>query len=107
MFFNAKKETIFGLSGLGDLMLTCNSAKSRNTNFGIKIANIKHENFEKELDKNAITEGYYTAKATIKIASENNIDMPILESVFNILYNEFNIEDEINKLMARPLTIEN
>jgi len=106
MFFKSKQETIFGLSGLGDLMLTCNSAKSRNTNFGIKIANIKHKNFEKELDKNAITEGYYTSKAAIKIASENNIEMPILESVFNILYNEFDIEEEIKKLMARPLTIE-
>ena len=107
MFFKSKKETIFGLSGLGDLILTCNSKKSRNTNFGIKIANIKHKNFEKELDKNAITEGYYTTKAAIKIASENNIEMPILESVFNILFNEFVIEDEINKLMSRPLIIEN
>jgi glycerol-3-phosphate dehydrogenase (NAD(P)+) len=107
LFFKSKKETLFGLSGLGDLMLTCNSSKSRNTNFGIKIANIKHKNFEKELDKNAITEGYFTAKAAIKIASENGIEMPILESVFNILYNGFDIEDEINKLMSRPLTIEN
>ena len=107
LFFKSKKETLFGLSGLGDLMLTCNSSKSRNTNFGIKIANIKHKNFEKELDKNAITEGYFTAKAAIKIASENRIEMPILESVFNILYNGFDIEDEINKLMSRPLTIEN
>ena len=106
-FFKSKKETLFGLSGLGDLMLTCNSSKSRNTNFGIKIANIKHKNFEKELDKNAITEGYFTAMAAIKIASENRIEMPILESVFNILYNGFDIEDEINKLMSRPLTIEN
>ena len=105
--FKSKKETLFGLSGLGDLMLTCNSSKSRNTNFGIKIANIKHNNFEKELDKNAITEGYFTAKAAIKIATENGIEMPILESVFNILYNGFDIEDEINKLMSRPLTIEN
>ena len=107
LFFKSKKETLFGLSGLGDLMLTCNSSKSRNTNFGIKIANIKHKNFEKELDKNAITEGYFTVKAAIKIASENHIEMPILESVFNILYNGFDIEDEINKLMSRPLTIEN
>ena len=88
-------------------MLTCNSSKSRNTNFGIKIANIKHKNFERELNKNAITEGYYTVKAAKKIASENNIEMPILQSVFNILYNGFDIEDEINKLMSRPLTIEN
>ena len=107
LFFKSKKETLFGLSGLGDLMLTCNSSKSRNTNFGIKIANIKHKNFEKELDENAITEGYFTAKAAIKIAFDNHIEMPILESVFNILYNGFDIEDEINKLMSRPLTIEN
>ena len=43
----------------------------------------------------------------INIISENNIEMPILQSVFNILYNGFDIEDEINKLMSRPLTIEN
>ena len=53
-----------------------------------------------------IRDRFYTAKAAIKIASENNIEMPILESVFNILYNEFDIEEEINKLMSRPLTIE-
>ena len=50
---------------------------------------------------------YGTTKAALKIASNNNIEMPILESVFNILYNGFDIEDEINKLMSRPLTIEN
>ncbi len=72
-----------------------------------KIANTKPENYTDILKSQQITEGYYTAKAAKKIASENNIEMPILQSVFNILYNGFDIEDEINKLMSRPLTIEN
>ena len=102
-FFKAKKETIFGLSGMGDLMLTCNSPKSRNTNFGLKIASSKPENYKEILNEQQITEGYYTVKAVKLIADKHNIDMPIMNSVFNILYNQHDIKHEINDLMNRPL----
>ena len=105
-FFKAKKETIFGLSGMGDLMLTCNSSKSRNTNFGLKIASSKPENYDDILNEQQITEGYYTVKAVKLISDKHNIDMPIMNSVFNILYNKHDIKHEINDLMNRPLTEE-
>ena len=105
-YFNAKKETIFGLSGLGDLMLTCNSSKSRNTNFGMKIANTKNENYEDILNSQQITEGYYTVKAVKLISDKNNIDMPIMNSVYSILYKHHDIKSEISDLMNRPLTEE-
>jgi glycerol-3-phosphate dehydrogenase len=50
-----------------------------------------------------LQKGTLQLRQAIKIASENGIEMPILESVFNILYNGFDIEDEINKLMSRPV----
>jgi len=105
-YFRAKKETLFGLSGLGDLILTCNSSKSRNTEFGIKIANTKPENYIDILKSQQITEGYYTVKAVNIISEKNSINMPIMKSVYNILHNHHNIEKEIEELLSRPLTEE-
>ena len=98
----AKKETIFGLSGLGDLMLTCSSLKSRNTKFGQLISSSNNPNIEDILNSQQITEGYYTVKAVKKIADAKKIEMPIMNSIFNILYNNYNITEVINKLLERP-----
>ena len=102
----AKSDTLLGLSGLGDLILTCNSLKSRNTKFGNLIASQQQISIEEHLKAKETTEGYYTVKAVKKIADEKNIDMPIMEAVYNILYNHSSINDEINKLLNRPLTDE-
>jgi glycerol-3-phosphate dehydrogenase (NAD(P)+) len=102
----AKQQTIFGLSGLGDLILTCNSLKSRNTNFGQMLSNISKPDFEDILKSQEITEGYYTVKAVKQITDEKKIDMPIMQSVYNILYNFHSIKDEINNLLERPITDE-
>ena len=104
--FGANQDTIFGLSGLGDLILTCNSTKSRNTNFGNIIATSKILNFEEILKSNEITEGYFTVKAVNNLAEEKKIDMPIMKSIYNILYNNYSIEEELNKLLGRPITDE-
>ena len=98
----ADKETIFGLSGLGDLILTCNSIKSRNTKFGHLISSNNTTNFQEILKSQQITEGYFTVSAVYKIAKNENIDMPIMKSIYNILYNKYSIKDEINKLLERP-----
>ena len=100
--FKANKNTLFGLSGLGDLILTCNSESSRNTQFGIKIASAKNENYSDLLKSQEVTEGYYTVEA-VTIFQKNNIEMPIMESVYNILYNQHNLKDELTKLLNRPL----
>ena len=102
----AKNETIFGLSGLGDLILTCNSIKSRNTKFGQLISSMKNPDFAVILKSQQITEGYFTIKAVKKIADEKKIEMPIMQTLFNILYNNFSIKEEIDVLLGRPLTNE-
>ena len=105
-FFKAKSDTLFGLSGLGDLILTCNSLKSRNTTFGNLIASQQQISIEEHLKSLETTEGYFTAKAVKKIAEEKKITMPIMEAIYNILYNHRSITDEIKKLLDRPATDE-
>ena len=99
----AKQQTIFGLSGLGDLILTCNSLKSRNTKFGHLISSVNTPNIEHILKSQEVTEGYSTVKAVKKISDNKNIDMPIMNSIYNILYNNLSIKDEIKELLERPI----
>ena len=101
--FKANKNTLFGLSGLGDLILTCGSHSSRNTQFGIKIASSKYENFSDLIQSQEVTEGYYTVEAVYNISKKNEIEMPIMESVYNILYNKYDLKEELIKLLNRPL----
>ena len=104
--FKADKNTLFGLSGLGDLILTCSSTNSRNTQFGIKLASSKYNNFLDLLQSQEVTEGYYTVKAVYNISKNKKIDMPIMESVYNILYKQHDLKVEISNLLNRPLTDE-
>ena len=99
-------NTLFGLSGLGDLILTCNSLKSRNTHFGYLIASQQKISIEDHLKSQATTEGYFTVKAVKKIAEEKKVNMPIMEAIYNILHNKNSITDEINQLLNRPITEE-
>ena len=101
--FGADKNTLFGLSGLGDLILTCGSSSSRNTQFGIKIASSKYDNFTDLLQSQEVTEGYYTVEAVYNIAKNKKIDMPIMEAIYNIIYKRYDLKDEIIKLLSRPL----
>ena len=98
-----KEKTIFGLSGLGDLILTCNSFKSRNTIFGKLLTSVNTPDIDDILNSQQITEGYYTIKAVKKISDIKKINMPILNSIYNILYNKYSIKDEINNLLERPI----
>ena len=104
--FKADKNTLFGLSGLGDLILTCSSKNSRNTQFGIKLASSKYDNFLDLLKSQEVTEGYYTVKAVYNISQKKNIDMPIMESVYNILYKQHDLKEELSNLLSRPITEE-
>ena len=86
----AKKQTIFGLSGLGDLMLTCSSLKSRNTKFGQLISSTNNPDIDDILKSQQITEGYYTVKAVKNIADDKKIEMPIMNAIYSILYSQYN-----------------
>ena len=101
-----KKETLFGLSGLGDLILTCNSLKSRNANFGYLISSRPQVTIEDHLKSQETTEGYYTVVALKKIADKEKIAMPIMEAIYNILHGNASISEQIQKLLDRPETNE-
>ena len=98
----ADPNTLFGLSGLGDLILTCNSLKSRNSYFGYLISSQPKISIEEHLKSQETTEGYFTIKAVKKIANEKKVDMPIMNAVYNILYENSDIKNEIENLLERP-----
>ena len=86
----------------GDLILTCNSLKSRNTSFGHLISSQPKVSITEHLKYLETTEGYFTVQAIHNIAQEKNIKMPIADSIYRILFEKVSIENEINQLLQRP-----
>ena len=101
-----KSETLSGLSGLGDLILTCSSTNSRNMSLGYALGEGK--TIKEVLDqRNSVTEGVYTASAIADIAEAKGIDLPICTSVHAIISGKMAVDDAINALLTRPLRREN
>ena len=97
-----KKESIFGLSGVGDILLTCSSEVSRNFTLGKAIGQAKDLNTIIN-NNNTIAEGYFTTKAIYNLVKSKNIDAPILNSIYRVLYKDANPRDEASSLLNRPL----
>ena len=101
----ARPETLIGLSGLGDLILTCGSPQSRNMSLGRALG--RGETLTQALaGKLAVTEGVYTAAAVRRIADDKSIDMPICAAVCDIIDGRTSVKDAIGQLMQRPLKAE-
>ena len=101
----ARPETFLGLSGLGDLTLTCNSIQSRN--FSLGVARGKGESLNEILAKrHNVTEGVATAAAVLDFAKKHAVDMPICAAVNQTLHEGVSVKDTIDALMSRPLTQE-
>jgi glycerol-3-phosphate dehydrogenase (NAD(P)+) len=101
----ARPETMLGLSGLGDLILTCGSAQSRNMSLGRALG--LGEKLEHVLaGRVSVTEGVYTAAAVARIAAAKGIEMPIVEAVNAILEGRATVDDAIAQLMRRPFKAE-
>ena len=101
----ADSKTFYGLSGIGDLLLTCSSKKSRNFLFGYNIG--KGHNPSKLMQNiNTTAEGVFTVPVTIEIANEKNIELPIISSINDIIYNSKSVEATINNLLLRPIKFE-
>jgi glycerol-3-phosphate dehydrogenase (NAD(P)+) len=101
----ARRGTLHGLSGLGDLLLTCSSAQSRNYSFGLAIG--KGVSVAQALAQSrGVVEGAATAAAAAGLAQRYRIDMPITLAVHNIVDQRTNPEDVIRALLARPATTE-
>lgn len=101
----ARAETLLGLSGLGDLILTCGSPQSRNMSLGRGLGEGK--SLASILgSRTAVTEGVYTAAAVVRLAREKGVEMPIAEAVHAIIEGRISVEDAITALMLRPLKAE-
>ena len=93
----ARAETLAGLSGLGDLILTCTSAQSRNFRFGQAMGQ------EAAFDPTITVEGAATAVAVAKIAQRDGIEMPITQMIAALMAQEITLRQAIQALMSRPL----
>lgn len=98
----AKRETLMGMCGVGDLMLTCSSMQSRNYSLGIQIG--EGRSLQDILgERKAVTEGVHTAKALTVMSRKHAVDMPISEAVNNCLNEGMDIDDTIDAMLERPL----
>ena len=96
----ARPETFAGLSGVGDLIVTCTSMHSRNRRAGILIGQGKSlEETLKEV--HMVVEGVNTASAAFELAEKMNVSMPITEEACNILYKNKSPRDAVHSLMTR------
>lgn len=97
----AREETLSGLSGLGDLILTCNSAQSRNMSLGMALGQGK--SLEEVLgSRRSVSEGVFTAAAVAARARELKIEMPICEAVHAVVSGVLDVDTAIQGLLARP-----
>lgn len=101
----AKPETLRGLSGLGDMILTCGSPQSRNMSLGLALGEGKTLN-EILGARSSVTEGVYTAGVVVELARKYDIEMPICETVYDITANGADIDDAIAALLNRPIAAE-
>jgi len=102
LHFGGNEETLSGLAGFGDLVLTSSSSNSRNFQVGFKIG--KGENLKTIIgNMNMVAEGVYTLRAVYKISKERKISMPIAEALYKILYKKMDLNKAIEKLMIREL----
>ncbi|MEL6859258.1 MAG: NAD(P)H-dependent glycerol-3-phosphate dehydrogenase [Pseudomonadota bacterium] len=96
-----KPETLAGLCGLGDLVLTCSSPQSRNMSFGLALG--RGQTADDILKaRNAVTEGYATAPALVTLAQRHSVEMPICEAVHAILSDQVTVPEAMTTLLARP-----
>lgn len=90
-------KTLLQPAGVGDLFLTCSSEKSRNFRFGLAIG--KAGKFEKTPE--FLCEGYFAVEAIVKLAIQQKIEMPICNSVFEVIYNKNGVYEQIDRLLER------
>ena len=96
----ARPETLMGLSGLGDLILTCSSAQSRNLSYGIALGG------GESLDGRPLAEGVATARIAAQVAARLGIEAPIITATAAILDGQLSVTEAVSALLSRPLKSE-
>jgi glycerol-3-phosphate dehydrogenase (NAD(P)+) len=94
-------ETMMGLSGFGDLILTCSTPQSRNFSFGVNLG--RGEAIADIHGKTGLAEGAFTAPVLLDMARERDVDMPIATAVADILAGRLSVDEAIESLLARPV----
>ncbi len=101
----SQKDTLLGMCGIGDLMLTCSSMQSRNYSLGYALG--QGDSLEDILGaRNAVTEGVHSAQSTLALAKKHAVDMPITEAVNKCLNEGMAIDDAIEEMLNRPFKYE-
>src|SRR3954447_2763593 len=99
--FGAKRETLAGLSGLGDLVLTCSSTSSRNYSLGVGLGQGRSA-AELLADRRTVAEGAFTAPVLARLARDKGIDMPIVDAVDSLIGGRANVDAVLGALLSRP-----
>ena len=97
----ARRETLSGLSGLGDLVLTCSSTSSRNYSLGKGIGEGRPA-ADLLADRQTVAEGAFTAPVLAQIARREGIDMPIVEAVADLIAGRCSVDAVLEALLSRP-----
>lgn len=98
-----QRQTLLGMCGVGDLMLTCSSMQSRNCSLGTLLGQGK--TLDEILEsRNSVTEGVHTAEAVLKLAKANAVDMPVCAAVNRLLSGGASIDDVVEEMLSRPFT---
>jgi glycerol-3-phosphate dehydrogenase (NAD(P)+) len=101
--FGARPETLTGLSGFGDLVLTCSTPQSRNFSFGVDLAKGIPP---AKAGGGKLAEGAFTAPVLLEMAAEKKVEMPISNAVAAVLADMMNVDEAIESLLNRPLKAE-
>jgi glycerol-3-phosphate dehydrogenase (NAD(P)+) len=102
--FGARTETLTGLSGLGDLILSCVSPQSRNLSLGVSLG--QGRTLEEAHRDGRLAEGMFTASVLVEMANERGVEMPIAIAVAAVLDGRLSVEAAIESLLTRPLRAE-
>jgi glycerol-3-phosphate dehydrogenase (NAD(P)+) len=97
----ARRETLAGLSGLGDLVLTCTSTSSRNYSLGKGLGEGRSAS-ELMADRRTVAEGAFTAPILARLARDKGVDMPIVDAVAALIAGRSSIDDVLSDLLSRP-----
>jgi glycerol-3-phosphate dehydrogenase (NAD(P)+) len=101
MALGAKFETFAGLSGVGDMIVTCTSMHSRNFRCGRLIGQgMDPEEARKSIGM--VVEGMFTAEAAYELSKRAGVEMPITEAIYNVIQGNIKVEDALETLMGRP-----
>ena len=97
----ANENTLMGMCGFGDVMLTCSSMQSRNFSLGVMLG--EGRTLEDILgERKSVTEGVHTVRALMTLARANAVDMPIAETVYKCLCEGVPLKDAAAELLDRP-----